>query len=276
MIKAVAAGVLWETVDCYVLDGEVRVISQRGAVKALTGGTERADLGRYLERLPVKFKPLSVVPVIEFIMPQGGIGHGIKAETFVDILNAYVDAGTDKDRELHASQMPLVKNAVAILRSLQKTGLAALIDEATGWQYRRKPNALSALFEKIFGQERATWDRMFQPSLVRELSKLDGVVYDGGRQPYSLQSTNRKIYAMVFNTEIGKELKRRNPVPSLGHNHHQELSPEARTYFRGELRIVEAIAVQSNTKEEFWVRMERQYPVDTGQIELRIVAPVKK
>lgn len=266
--KAVASGVLWSTVDCFVLEDERRVISQRGAARALTGAGGNSGLSEYTQRLPSKYRQQSSPAIIEFVLPTGGIGHGIEAEAFVVILNVYVKAalataiaGTfSRDDHLLPSQMHLAQNAAMLLETLQAVGLASLIDEATGWQYRRQPDAMALMFERIFAKQQCNWDKMFPVSLIQQWSRLDCRVYNGGPWPHYLRSTIRKTYNMVFSTEVGKELLRRNPNPHHGHNHHQQLAPEARSYLRSQIPIVEAIAIQSNFKEDYWIRMGRQYP----------------
>lgn len=103
------------------------------------------------------------------------------------------------------------------------------------------------------------WEGMFGRSLIRALCALHGERYEGGAHPRHLASTNRKIYDLIFSTEIGTELKARNPTPHFGSNHHQHLTPEAREYLAAQLQIVEAIAHQSADKDDFWRRLERHY-----------------
>lgn len=113
------------------------------------------------------------------------------------------------------------------------------------------------------------WERMFQSSLVRALCDLHGIRWSSGPHPRFLSSTNRKIYDLVFSSEIGREIKRRNPLPKMGANHHQQLTPEARDYLASQLKVVEAIARQSDNKADFWRRMEREYTDSMLQLSLK-------
>lgn len=103
------------------------------------------------------------------------------------------------------------------------------------------------------------WERMFEPSLVKALCELHGKRWTSGRYPQWLSSTFRRIYDLVFSCEVGREIKRRNPLPKMGANHHLQLTPEARDYLSAQLKVVEAIARQSAGKADFWRRMEREY-----------------
>lgn len=93
MTKALAAGKLFEElgvdVDCYVLEGPRRVLSQRGILRAIRGkndGRERGDLGVYLSRLPSRYAELATATEIEFTLPGGGIAIGREAQWFVVLL----------------------------------------------------------------------------------------------------------------------------------------------------------------------------------------------
>jgi len=257
-IKAACSGVLFDgLVDCYVLEGGRAIVSQRGAVRGLTGGTDHGRLGQLLSRLPTRFATLSLGPVFEISLPEGGTATARDAEWFVDVLQAYVDAHFAG--ELHSAQEPLARNAARILRSLGKVGIVALIHESTGYQEQREKGALARLFERVFRGAPAPWERMFQDSLVVALCKLDGIEWTGGRHPRHLGSTQEKIYEMILGTETCRELQRRNPSPHHGKNHHQTLVPEVQSYLREQLRIVEVIANQSRDKSDFWDRLDRQY-----------------
>jgi hypothetical protein len=256
-IKAVCVGVLFGgVVDCYVLEDGRRVISQRGAVRALTGGTDHGRLGQLIGRLPQRFAHLTVGP-IAFSLPSGGTATGHEAQWFVDVLRAYKAAW--RAGELRKDQVHLAENADRILDVLAGVAIVALIDEATGYEEQREKGALARLFDRIFRRTPAPWERMFQDSLIVALCKLDDITWTGGRHPRHLGSTQEKIYLMVFGTDAGREMQRRNPSPHHGKNHHQTLSAEAQAYFREQLGFVEVIANQSRDKADFWDRMDRQY-----------------
>jgi hypothetical protein len=200
---------------------------------------------------------LAVPAEILFTLPGGGVAKGREAQWVVDLLRAYKAAG--RAGQLHHTQVHLAENADRLLDALAGVGIAALIDEATGYQEQRKAGALARLFERIFGAKPSPWESVFADSLVAALCALDGVLWSGGSHPRHLASTNAKIYDYVFSTEIGRELRARNPEPRHGKNHHQLLSPDASAYLKEQLAIVEVIARQSSDKVDFWSRMDRQY-----------------
>jgi hypothetical protein len=136
---AAAAGKLWGAVDCYILDDGQRVIAQRAILRALRNtdasrGHDRGDLGQYLARLPKSYAHLARGPEIEFRIPQtqGGMVRAVGRPPafFVGVLRAYVEGFAAG--ELHKSQEPMARRAMALLSRLAEKGIEAMVDEACG------------------------------------------------------------------------------------------------------------------------------------------------
>jgi hypothetical protein len=135
--------------DCYVLMDGRRVFHKRGMAKALgmkSGGgnvflkaVQRKGLGSeikqsLLEKIenPTVFKPLTQ-----------DLAHGYEAGVLVEICEAIVRA--EHNGALHPTQAPLAAQAKILLKAFAKVGVTALIDEATGFQQIRSPDALRVL-----------------------------------------------------------------------------------------------------------------------------------
>ncbi len=251
--KAIATGVLFDGLaDCYVLDDGRRILSQRGVLRALSGGAPGSpDFARFIERLPKTIKVLEVVPV--FFVAPGGMTHGVTSSTFVDILQAYVDAAVAGT--LHAQQRHLAVNAQRILRALTKLGIDALVDEATGYQGRRGDDALSKRFKTYLRDTRAPHQVTWKEKLVVELARLYGHPYHGGRMPRFLASVYDKVYRIILADDIVDELKARNPRPRMDHNHHQYIQDDVKPLLRDDLEVVYVLARTSKTVPEFWHRV---------------------
>ena len=85
---------------------------------------------------PINFKPLTQ-----------DLGHGYEASVLVDVCKAIIhasDAG-----KLTQSQQGLRAQARILLNAFEKVGVTALIDEATGFQQVRAPDALRFSFNNI-------------------------------------------------------------------------------------------------------------------------------
>jgi len=255
--KATHSGKLFDgLLDCYVLDNERRVVSQRGVLAALTGGAETGNIARYTSKLPKRFAVLAAGPEIEIGLPGGGVAKARDAQWVVDLLKAY-DEADDAD-ELHHTQRHLAKNARRILRALAGVGIVALIDEATNYQAVREAQALSFTFRAILMESTREWDLMWPSDFVEAICALHREPFTGA-QPRFLASTYDKLYRLILGTDVVDELKRRNPDPKFGSNHHQWLTPEAREVLRKQIPIVTVLAEQCGTKEEFWARIEHRY-----------------
>lgn len=257
-IRATHSGVILDHLDCYVLEDGRRVVSQRGVVRLLSSdATGSAPLGRFVGRLPKQYGHLATQPVLTFARPDGGVAKGREALWVVDLLRAY-DEADDLDL-LHTQQRPLAKNARKVLRALAGVGLESLIDEATGYQAERAADAMQVRLDAILGEGLCPWDRMWSAPVVDPIARLHGQRYVGGTQPRWLASTYAKIYRLILGEDVVAELKRRNPEPEFGANHHQWLTPAARRTLRRQLDRVSAIAATSSTTREFWAKLEHLF-----------------
>jgi|SRR5581483_371761 len=186
-----------------------------------------------------------------------------KTQELVEVIEYWLD----EEQALLVCMRSDAPRAADVRRVIVKVFRAAI--RQMDVEIRRTTGVWKRLIEALLLPKPAEeWDRMFQPSLVRSLVALHGEQYAGGPHPRYLSSTNRKIYDIIFSTPVGAEIKRRNPEPKHGQNHHQQLTPEAREYFASQLLIVEAIANQSENKADFWARMERHF--GNGMLQLAL------
>ena len=269
--KATHRGTIFDgLLDCYVLDDGRRVVSQRGIVKALSG-REGGGLAPYLDKLPNRFAGLQAGAEIDFQGPTGP-AKGREAMWLVDFLMAYDEA--DDAGELHHTQRHLARQARQLLRALAKVGIVALVDEATHYQEVRNPNELAMVLRAVLAEQAGDWERLWNVHIVGPLCRLHGERFEGGKQPRWLASTYDKIYRLLLGDEVVRELKERNPVPRHGSNHHQWLTPAARTIVANQLHVVAALAETSSSKRDFWERMNHRYA--NKPLQLALVAPGKR
>lgn len=151
--------------DCYVLEDGRRLFHKRGMAKALgmkSGGgnvfmraMQRKGLGSELDRKlineienPINFKPLSQ-----------DLAHGYEAEILVSVCKAIIRASTAG--KLTQSQLGLVSQAQILLNAFAKVGVTALVDEATGFQQVRSPDALRLLVQQYIEEEKREWEKQF-------------------------------------------------------------------------------------------------------------------
>ena len=95
-------------------------------------------------------------------LPSGQTGRFFPAGIVGDVALGVIDAALQG--HLHPKRQHLIPNCRKILSALAVTGETALIDEATGFQYHRAPDALQELICKLLRQSCASWERRFQTS----------------------------------------------------------------------------------------------------------------
>ena len=128
------------------------MISLRSALKSMSGA-DTGKLGSYVGVAALKpfiDSELVLGELLEFSIPGTQFtGRGMTTEHFELICRAYVQALykraalTDRQREI------AIKCAV-LTAGLTRTGIDALIDEATGYQYERAEDALQVKLRALY------------------------------------------------------------------------------------------------------------------------------
>ena len=215
-------------IDVYVLDTGDRVISMRGAVKAITG-KDAGNLGEYLSVSGLKEfinKDLVLVETRDFFIPGTQFrGLGITAEQFEAILTGYVQAfGAGA---LTTQRQKEIATTCAILStSVLKMGIIALIDEATGYQYERAADALQVKISAYIAEELRAWEKTFPDELWEQFGRLTnwkGSLHS--RPKWWGHLVNELIYE-ALDPEVADYLKKNKPKPFHGQNYHQWLSED--------------------------------------------------
>jgi len=229
------------SLDCYVLEDGRRVFHKRGMAKALgmkSGGgnvfiraLQRKGLGseidaKLLEKInnPFYFKPVNL-----------DLAHGYEADVLADVCKAIIRA--DEVGKLTGSQKGLAAQARILLNAFAKVGITALIDEATGFQEVRSPDALRLLVQQYIETEKHEWAKQFPNEYYDELNRLYGskrLTQTGSgrimqnRPMHFAKFTRSYVYHPLENGEVLAELDRINPkINSKGTRRarfHQHLS----------------------------------------------------
>ena len=232
-------------IDCYVLENEARVLSQRGMLRGLNfarGGPRSQsqaedDAGAQIPRFAVQkwIKPFISnelfmalrTPVL--FNPRPGItAYGYQATMLPELCNAIVDAkidGSTTDR-----QELVVDRARLLLRGLSNVGIIALVDEATGYQRIREERALATILEKFIAKELQPWTKTFPYEFYELLYKLRGWSGPTGhkRTHQVAHDTNDLVYDRLAHGVL-EELRKKNPTVAPGRRrqrHHQWFTPD--------------------------------------------------
>jgi len=246
------------TLDCHVLNDLRRVLSQGQVVRALTGGRDSSNLTRYIEGNPLLPDDLLDGRTVQFRVPGNPqVAIGIDATLLIEICDAYLDARLQK--LLKPNQRHLAQVSEVIVRACAKVGIIALIDEATGYQEVRAKNALQLKLQAFIADDLQEWAKMFPDEFWFELARLENIHYSARNRPLRW---GRYVMAFVYDAmdqDVGKELRKINPEPQHGQNHHQWLRDFGREKVHDQLQRVIAIMKSCDTMPEFRRRFEKVF-----------------
>ncbi len=231
-------------IPCAVLEGGVRVISERGVAKGLgvkRGGSHWVRKGAGAE-MPVYLSASNLKPFIDsdlelalsepiLYRPKGGGGtaHGIPAESLPKICEVWLKA-RDADA-LHRQQNHIAEQADVLIRAFAHVGIIALVDEVTGYQDLRSRQALAEILDQFLVKERSKWAKRFPDDYYKEMFRLRGWSYypvSVRRPPLVGKITNDSVYDRLA-PGVRRELDRLNPKDARGRRgarHHQWLTPD--------------------------------------------------
>ena len=213
------------SIDCVVLADETRGYVQRQLAQVIGFTQERPGIQfrRFLSDIaPNAMKLLENTSHTRIQIPSGAIANFAPAGILTDIVGGVIDAALDG--KLHHKQRHIVPVCSTIYKALAKTGESALIDEATGYQYHRAPDALQDLFARLIRNTAADWERRFHPDFYEAVYRLFKWTYDPSRpKPHIIgRITLQWVYEPVFPPEILIEIKERQGSEKM----HQWLTAE--------------------------------------------------
>jgi hypothetical protein len=229
-------------IPCYVLENGERVFSLKGVVVALMN-TEGGQLAEYIKVKSLRqFLPKELIPAENDTIPAlisfdtGGSAFtknaiGVPVERFMDICIAYSTAlqessNPNSDVKLTDRQTEIAINANAFLRACAKTGIIALVDEATGYQYDRPVDALQFKLNLFLEEEMRKWEKTFPDELWEQFSRLTnwkGTIHS--RPKYWGKLVNELVYGYL-DKDVYAWLKSNAPKPVGNQSYHRWLTEQ--------------------------------------------------
>ncbi len=275
-------------IDCAVLDDGRRVLSQRGVNKALGrkhGGAifrmaqSQSEAGGHL---PIFLTGRSIKPFISdelrlvasqpilYDAAPGGIplAHGIDANVLPAVCEVWVRA--HQAGALRPNQVPIAIRADILLRGLQRVGITALVDEATGYQRDRPKDELRLILEAYISKELLPWTERFPEDFYQEMFRLRNwpfspLEYDqkGPQGPrYAAKLTTALVYDQLP-PGVRQALERLNPKTEKGrrkYHHHRFLSGEiGHPHLEKQVAVVTALMRVSPDWETFMRNFNRNF-----------------
>jgi hypothetical protein len=272
--------------DCYVLEDGRRVIHKRGMARALAlksaGGNAflrsmtRKGIGSELDETLVE---LIQTPIIFKPLTQDS-AHGYDADVLVEVCKAIVRA--EEAGKLTKTQSFLAVQAKVLLQAFAKVGVTALIDEATGFQEIRSPDALRLLVQQYIEKEKREWEKQFPDEYYDHLNKLygskrttkttSGAVIQNRPQHFA-HFTRKYVYHPLENGAVLDELDRINPkIDKRGTRRarfHQHLTEGyGIEKLRRQMLEVMTLAAVSDTVPQFRRLFQKRFPQAGDQRDL--------
>lgn len=198
--------------------------------------------------------------------------HGYRAEILADVCDAILEAR--KAGALKTEQeMRYGHYAEMLVRAFARVGIAALVDEATGYQQVRESAALQKILDKFLKDEARTWSKTFPDEFWQKLVRVKG--YDSylavKRPAFVGHWVNDIVYSRLA-PGIKDKLKQINPRMSSGgrrNKHHQHFTedyglPELRDHLKKVMVLMDA----AGSKKEFERLIDRSLPKFGSTIEM--------
>lgn len=273
-------------IPCAVLEDGRRVLSERGVMRAFglnnRGGqslksamVDAEDGGRFPLFLAAKnLRPfidndLAMVvtqPILYRTISGGSSGRGLEATLIPKVCDVWLRA---RDASaLHPRQRFVATRADALMRALAKTGIIALVDEATGYQEVRDRRALQAILDRYLSDELAAWAKRFPNEFYDQLFRLRGWQWErsGSRRPVQAAKDTINLIYMRMLPELLKELEARNPKDERGRRrarHHQFFSDVGSPALNAHIHAVLTLMRAFDSWDEFKDRLDRALPIVT-------------
>jgi hypothetical protein len=219
------------------------VFSLKGVVVGLIG-TEGGQLAEYFKvkalqpHLPADLLPAESgqIPAL-FKFDTGGesfakYAQGIRVERFNDICRAYSNALLDHHLSAHdptkialtQRQLEIAYRAIRFLQAASDTGLVALVDEATGYQYERAEDALRLKMKLYLEDDMRKWEKTFPDQLWVEFGRLTNWKGSVHHRPKYWGKLVMELVYGYLDPDVAAWLKENAPKPQGGKNYHQWLS----------------------------------------------------
>ena len=181
----------------------------------------------------------STKPIV-YRTSNGRRAYGYEATLLPAVCRVYMAA--DAAGKLKENQKHIAAACRILHESLADVAIVALVDEATGFQYRRSATALEQFLAKYMNDKFAKWVKRFSNEFYRDIYRLKGWTYNEestARTPLLGKYTNDLVYSRLapFVLHEMKKWTPRGETVRWKHRFHQLLTedfgiPELQDHFK--------------------------------------------
>lgn len=261
-------------IPCAVLEGGVRIITQRGMFVALgmnknpTKGQTAIDNrpafvgAEYLnpfisEDLKRSWNPIPFRLAKGSGGYRGNIAFGYDAKILPLVCHAYLDA--KEAGKIPKNREHIAKAAKILERGFSIVGIVALVDEATGYQEVRDRTALQEILRHYIDGNLYEWTLTFPTDFFKGICRLKNWPWNNGKMP---SVTGKYINSLIYGRlapGVLAELKRVNPPTEKGYkkfNDHRLLTRDIGHPALSRM-IHQHIGIQSALDDGEWEKYKR-------------------
>lgn len=271
-------------VPCYVLNNGQRVFSGR-AIQKLLGANDNVSgkwLSKFVNSDAIAWNLNPGVldkfnnPIVFKRKAAGGsqsTTYGHEATSVIDLCNAVIDAFESPSFTVNEVYY---KSAKIIIKAVAKTGIIALVDEATGYnkEKTRAKDELQQFLSKFINQEASKWIKTFDDQFFEDIYKMRNWTWakTTARPSFIGKIINDIVYERIAPL-VYDELNKLNPKNESGNRprkHHQFLTSEVgRPALKQHLAILHSFAVASDYNwGRFMSLLDKSHPKKYQQLAL--------
>lgn len=273
-------------IPCAVLDDGTRLLTQGGFLKAIgRSRTPKAGTGATVAQTATfvaanNLKPfvdkdlIASTKAIVFLDSTGRSSVGYRAELLPKVCEVFLAARDAK--AIRPSQKHIVERCDVLVRGLAHVGIAALVDEATGYQAVRARDALERILEQFIAKEYRKWLKTFPDEFYEQMYRLKKWSLNStspSRPQVVGKYTNDLVYQRLA-PGVLEELRKKNPKTQSGNRnqrHHQWLTDDSgHPQLRTHLAVVVALMKASSNWDQFKRSMDKAVPryMETMELDL--------
>jgi hypothetical protein len=253
---------------CFVLPDETALISKRGVIALISGGAETGNLGQYIHRIPNKPEGFQLGTIVLRDTDGRAIVHGHSAAQVAMVLQLYAAALING--QLKKSQLEIGRRCATIALALAAEGLTKKIYDATGFIQDRVVREFNLKVQLSLLSEATNWERTFDEVFYAGANRMNNRAELGSKPVMSPAFYRKYVYDFLLGEDVADELKRRNPNPRFGSNHHQYLTEPQKKLLREHLGTVVTLFDTSEDFEDFKNRFDHKFRKMPLQLSLRV------